>query len=198
MNFTHGRQLEYILVENFYDQKELNLIWKEIEFLKPKLLPPDKTNSAMRGDGTSKKNNEGIFLDDVYANRDVSDILQLNRKLWANEILNYAENISPWWRLLRISNHDNTLLNYYENSGYYEPHTDKAVISAVTVLYKEPCNFTGGELVFPEYNVTINCKSNTLVIFPSVVEHGVKPVKLVKDNIENSGRFSIAQFVWLT
>ena len=193
MNFNHGHPLEYVVIEDFYTEDELVLIWRELEFLAPKLLGPSETRSAHE-DGVYLKHNTGIFLDNVYLNRDVSDILKINRKLWSEEVLNYLETISPWWRLLRATNKDTTLLNYYNNNQYYKPHVDTAVISASSVLCKNENNFTGGEFVFPEYNITIPCKSNSIIIFPSVVQHGVTPIEVLDQSKESTGRYSIAQF----
>lgn len=196
MKINHGHSLEYIVIDDFYNIRELELIWREIKFLTPKLMGPEHTNSATEN-GQLLKKNTGIFLDEVYANRDASDILTLNRKLWSTEIISEVEKISPWWKLLAASNADTTLLNYYQDQEYYKPHTDHAMITAITVLYSDPQNFTGGDFVFADYNITIPCRSNSLIIFPSVVNHGVTPVRLVDETREFSGRYSIAQFVFL-
>lgn len=196
MKINYDHSLEYIVIDDFYNIRELELIWQEIKFLTPKLMAPEHTKSATEN-GQLLKKNTGIFLDDVYANRDTSNILSLNRKLWSPEIINEVEKVSPWWKLLATSNQDTTLLNYYQDQEYYKPHTDCAVITAITVLHSTPCNFTGGDFVFADYTVTIPCRSNSLIIFPSVVNHGVTPVNLIDKSLEFSGRYSIAQFMFL-
>jgi len=197
MKFNHGHPLEYVVIDDFYDESELALIWREIQFLSPKLLSPEHTGSARVHD-RFLKNNSGIFLDEIYADRQVSDILRLGRKLWSPEVIERVEKISPWWNMIMASNQDCTLLSCYKDNEYYEPHSDNAVITAVTVLHSQPSNFSGGDFVFSEYNITIPCRSNSVIIFPSVVRHGVTPVKLINPALENSGRFSLAQFLYLT
>ena len=195
MKLSKPRPLEYVVIDDFYNNDELDLIWREIQFLSSKLLSPERTGSA-RQDGRLLKNNSGIFLDAIYADRNVSDILRLNRKLWAPEIRQEVEKISPWWRLLGASSLDHTLLSYYQDQQYYEPHTDNAVITAVTVLHTDPKNFTGGEFVFPDHDVTIPCKSNSLIIFCSAVKHAVNPVKMLDASLPCSGRYSLAQLLY--
>lgn len=197
MKFKPGHTLEYVVIDDFYNDRELALIWREIHFLSSKLLPPEHTNSAKDEHGCDLKKNSGIFLDKVYQDRDASDILAVNRKLWSPEVIDRVEKISPWWRLLAVSNYDCTLLNYYQDNEYYEPHSDHAVITAVTILHSQPSNFSGGDFVFAEHGITVSCRSNSVIIFPSVVKHGVTPVQLRDSTLENSGRYSLAQFLYL-
>ena len=197
MKFNQGHPLEYVVIDDFYDDRELALIWREINFLSSKLLGPENTNSAQDEHGRYLKKNSGIFLDKIYLDRDASDILSLNRKLWSSEVIERVEKISPWWRLLTASNRDCTLLNYYQDDEYYEPHSDHAVITAVTILHSQPSNFSGGDFVFSEYGITVPCRSNSVIIFPSVAKHGVTPVRLIDPTLENSGRYSLAQFIYL-
>lgn len=67
-----------------YDEKELELIWEELYFLtKPnKLLTPDKFGAAYDGDGNYVTKSHAVELDTVYLNRNISNILSLNRKLF--------------------------------------------------------------------------------------------------------------------
>ena len=77
---------EHVIIENYYDDDELELMWKEIEFLTPRLLDPEFTSTATQN-GLYLKNGSGIFLDEVYKNRNASNILSFNRKLWHPTIL---------------------------------------------------------------------------------------------------------------
>jgi hypothetical protein len=197
MSKSYNKNLEYIILEDFYTETELSLVWKEIDFLSPNLLGPEKTGSATLN-GKFLKNNKGIFLDYVYSYRQVSNILTFNENLWSDAVLDYIEKVSPWWRLLRESNSHYTLLNYYGDNQSYDLHEDKCVLTATVALHSQPRNFTGGDFVFPDHNVTIPCKSNSLIIFPSVVKHAVTPVKIIDPTIPNSGRYSITQFIYLS
>jgi hypothetical protein len=186
---------EHVIIENYYDHDELELMWKEIEFLTPNLLNPEFTNSATEN-GSSLKQGKGIFLEDVYKNRNLSYILRFNRKLWHPTILHELEKISPWWKSIRLCNKDYTLLNYYQNESFYKPHTDNSVITAISVLYKDEKNFDGGDLIFSEYNLTIPKLSNSLIIFPSQVFHSVSDIQM-KNEGNFGGRYSMAQFLYI-
>lgn len=189
---------EYMLVENFYDEQELQLIWKEIDFLSDKLLSHEETSPARDSEGKSLKKNKGLFLDDVYVNRDTSSILSLNRKLWCPELIESYEANSYWWSYVVECNRDRTLLNRYNTECYYKPHRDKAIFTAVTVLYKEPANFIGGDFTFSDYEITIPKQNNLVIIFPSVTNHSVEPVTMIQEGLENSERFSISQFIYIS
>jgi hypothetical protein len=193
----YQKPFDYIVINNFYTKEELQLIWKELEFLTPKLKDPTHTASATEN-GQSLKNNTGVFLDEVYSDRSMSDILSLNRKLWHPEIISHFDKAeSPWWRIMGQCNQDATLLNYYENNNEYKPHQDSAIITAVTILYKEPAQFTGGDFEFSDYNLKIPKQSNMMILFPSSVNHRVTNV-YSESLIPFSGRYSLAQFIFLS
>lgn len=194
---VHKVPFDYIVVEDMYDRCELDLIWQELLFLTPSFLPPDKTGAARNSTREIKKQGSGIFLDSFYSDRNLSNILRLNRKLWSPKILQPAIASSPWWSLLRSCNKDATLLNHYLENEYYGPHEDMSMISAVTILYKEDSKFSGGNFVFTDYDITVPKQSNLTVIFPGPIMHQVTPVQILP-NGNFSGRYSIAQFLLLT
>jgi hypothetical protein len=117
---------EHVVVDDLFTEEELVLIWREIDFLDNKLLPPKDTGSAKDEKENSLKSNKGIFLDDIYTpkGREVSDILRINRKVFHEDIITAAINLHPFYGSLRQTNHDGTLISYYENSEYYAPHKD--------------------------------------------------------------------------
>lgn len=186
---------EHVIIENYYDDDELELMWKEIEFLTPRLLDPQFTSTATQN-GLYLKNGSGIFLDEVYKNRNASNILSFNRKLWHPTILQELEKISPWWNLIRMANKDYTLMNYYQDDCYYKPHKDYSVITAISVIYKDDNSFDGGDLVFSDYNITLPKKSNTIIIFPGQVTHAVTDITM-KTSVPFNGRYSLAQFLYV-
>lgn len=186
---------EHVVIENYYDNDELELMWKEMEFLTPKLLDPEYTNAA-RKEGSLLKNGTGVFLDEVYKDRNISNILSFNRKLWHPTILQELEKISPWWNLIRICNKDYTLLNYYQDGCYYKSHKDHAIINAISIIYKDDNHFDGGDIVFSDYDITLPKKSNTLILFPSQINHAVTDIKM-KTNLSFAGRYSMAQFLYV-
>lgn len=185
-----------VIVENFYTENELNLIWRELDFLadKKKLLPPNQTESAVK-DGELLKSNFGIFLDSVYLARNISDILQINRKIFSEEIANALIKINPIFRTIKTSDSDMTLISYYENGGNYFEHFDLATLTILTYFYREPKKFDGGELLIKDYDLKITPENNMTVIFPGCFYHEVTEVVMSEYEFGKYGRYCMSQFI---
>ena len=57
-----GTEVPFIVLDNFYDEKELQLIWEELEFLNSpeKLLLPEESGSAKTKDGKI------VLIDEIH------------------------------------------------------------------------------------------------------------------------------------
>jgi Rps23 Pro-64 3,4-dihydroxylase Tpa1-like proline 4-hydroxylase len=176
-------------------------MWRETEFLFDKLGDPNATNAALEEDGeTRKKSGKGAFLDSVYSRREYSDLLNITRKIFHDEeirkLLISAK--IPYFNLFMHCNWDSTLIQYYEDGDYYKQHDDSSIFTAIYTFYKEPKKFEGGDLYFEEYNYTLPVRNNQLILFPSIVSHGVTEVTMKQPGYMN-GRFSIANLIlWKT
>jgi hypothetical protein len=97
---------------------------------------------------------------------------------------------------LEISNVDTTLVQYYENNDYYKLHSDHATLTAIFWMYDSPKKFVGGNFQF-ENGPAIECFTNRMLIFPSILKHEVEETKIVTEELKNQnyGRFSISQFI---
>ena len=192
----------HLIIENFYNEEELELIWEELNFYtKPnKLLPAEKYGGVV--DFTESK---GLVLDNLYKNykdsgknyRNISNILTVNRKLFNEEaILDVFSEIHDCCSIANQSNEDITKVRYYHNGEGYKPHTDKAFqFLAFSYFYKEPKKFSGGELFFPKYDYEYSCDNNSMIIFPGWVEHGVREVTISdSEYFEGYGRYAITSF----
>lgn len=192
---TSEKPFPYLLIRDFYDEKELALIWQELEFLtyKTKFDPPAKTGQRDPG----AKKNSGVFLDEVYMERRFSNILKVNRKLFSAQIMKMYSELHFTYESIMHVNRDTTLISYYENAAYYKPHHDQAAITALTWFFKEPKQFSGGELVFTAYNEKIEVKNNCLLVFPSCVRHEVTPIKMEGSptGFSGLGRYCMSQFM---
>jgi hypothetical protein len=180
-------------VDNMYSEDEVKDIMHELNFLAKhnKMLPPEKTASAEL-DGELRKQNLALFLDFVYSDRNTSDILRINRKLYSLNI----DTVDPTFKMLRNATLDTTLISYYENSDYYKAHTDNAMLTALTYFYEEPKRFTGGELYLPEYDITLECVHNRTYLVPSLVEHEAKEICMAEEYVgKGLGRFCMAQLL---
>ena len=186
----------YLKIENMYSEEELELIAEELKFLTypEKLDEPLFTGSA-KEEGKVIKENKGLFLDNIYKKREISNILKINRKLFSLEYMDSYANLSFGYKSIKECNHDATLISYYENGGYYKPHKDISTHTAVTWFFREPKLFTGGDFYFTEYKEKIEIKHNMTVMFPSFVLHSVDEVSMPKDLPPGFGRYSMTQFI---
>ena len=192
----YNEPFPYILIDDFYNQSELDGIWEELDYLcHPKRMGRSSIErGAATMDGQSLKNAWDMFLDCFFTSRDFSNILEINRKLIDQEIFKKH----PHWLFNHVSalNEDNTLIMYYENNDEYKPHRDLARLTCLTWFYREPKKFTGGNLKFPRFDMEIECKHNRVIVFPSSIQHGVDKVGMEeKDMGKKLGRFTMTQFL---
>jgi len=183
----------FLKIDNLYDEDELELIWQELNFLTPKLENPENTGTAKDNESKSLKNNSGVLLDDIYQKRNISNILSINPKLFSPEIINVFSELSFGYQNIKKTNYDRTLISYYEDGGYYKPHEDTAIYTAITWFFKEPKAFTGGDFYFTDYDLKIEIQNNMTVLFPSFVKHSVDEVILENNNLISYGRYSMVQ-----
>ena len=185
---------EFILIDNTYTEEELRLIFLELDFwtLSGNLMGPEHTGTALFGDGTVKKKNQGAFFDDIYTDRSYSNLLKLNRKLFRIML----DKPSAVLNTLREATEDRTLVSYYENESEYKSHKDASQLTAVTYLYHQPKAFDGGDLILTEYGYAFEPWFNRTYIFSSVVEHEVTPIIMRPEDCgKGLGRYCISSFI---
>lgn len=193
------KDLPVVVIDELYNEEALEKIWHELTFVSKgdKLKSPSETGSATDDSGELLKKNKAIGLDNIYAIREVSDILTENRVIWDLELVNQLMDHHAFFRYLRWSNMDSTLISYYEDSDYYSPHRDDAIITALTWFYQTPKQFNGGDLTI-EDTLKIECRHNRCVLFPSMLYHGVDSISLDKSlQGKNFGRYAMSQFITL-
>jgi hypothetical protein len=186
----------YHIIEDFYNPEELKLIWRELEYLNPKLHYPENTATAInRNTGEYLKNGTGIHVYN-YIDYYFSDIGKANRKIFDHDVIDKFIDINPLFRGIAMSNHDTILVNYYKNKGYYKSHTDHSLFTALSFHYKEPKKFSGGDLILTDFDLKIKIKNNMLLIFPGVYKHEATEIIMDdKDLNQGFGRYSIATFI---
>jgi len=189
------KPFHYILFEDFYEEQELSEILDELAYINRPgiLLPPEQTEGAM-ANGVMQKANSGVFLDHLYAgNRGLSFILKNNRKIFSPEVLNHPE---LWYFKHLSAQKDFTLISYYGEGDYYNPHIDPTAATALTWFFEKPKKFTGGDLFFPDYDLYVECKTNCGILFPGQIRHGVTPVCMTNSSEnQKSGRYAMSQFL---
>lgn len=194
-------KLPVIIIDDFYDPKACERIWQELCFLsnhESKFKTPDQSGGAWKMVGEEKvylKQNKCIFLDQTYLDRSISNILTENRKIFSEEVTDKLESYNQFFKYVRMANADRTLMSYYEDSDYYEPHIDNATITVISWFFKNPKAFQGGDLMI-ENQIKVECIHNRTVVIPSVLHHAVDPIKIDKNLVgENCGRYAISQFM---
>tara|TARA_B100000424_G_C22903102_1_gene480322 strand:- start:41 stop:661 length:621 start_codon:yes stop_codon:yes gene_type:complete len=192
---TYENPFPHFIINDFYDDVELKLIWEELDFY----TKDGKLFEAKDFGGVvDKTNSKAIWLDKVYRDkyRNLSNILTVNRKIFDHRILDAFSDIHDCCSIARYCNFDQTKVRYYHDNQYYEPHIDKTVqFLAFSYFYREPKKFKGGELIFPKYNYSFSCENNSIIMFPGWVEHGVSKVTIENsDYFEGCGRYAITSF----
>jgi Rps23 Pro-64 3,4-dihydroxylase Tpa1-like proline 4-hydroxylase len=193
----------HAIIDDFYDEKELALIWQELDFY----TSPGKFDDAILTGGAKDQftqeplpKHSGLQLDDLYGNkRNISNILTCNRKVFKKEILEAFASLSPLIWDAKMVNYDTTIVKYYEDGEYYKPHRDNPRFTCLTYLYKEPKAFTGGDLHFHQFDYTIPIVNNRLIFFTGCIEHASVDIVMNKEynnsKMSGFGKYTITQFL---
>jgi hypothetical protein len=192
----------HAIIRNFYTEKELSLIWRELDFYTSPVKLVDSQALGGAIDNLTKlplSKHYGVDLDFIYEKkREMSDILTLNRKVFDASVTNTICQLSPLvWDLKQV-NVDWTKVKYYEDGEFYQAHKDAARFTFLTYLYKEPKAFTGGDLHFEEFNYTIPIENNMVVFMKGCIKHASTELKMndyVTEKFSGYGKYTIAQFL---
>ena len=177
----------HVLLKDFYTPAEMKTVMIEKRKLDPHLLPPDMTGSARHSEtGRPMKWNNGLFLSHAMPN---SEIVSLARRHIFQELVSQID-CSWWTEVWERNNKENWLISRYSNGQYYNSHTDHSQHTMLVWFNEEPKRFTGGDLIFTDYNLTIPCVNNTGIIFPGPLRHEVPPVT-------GEGRYCLTLFTGL-
>jgi len=188
----------FVLVQNVFDENELDSIHKELDFLQSRenlWLDPKDSGAAKDLENMPLKKNKGIWVNSIYANPEASAILTNNMKLYNSGVAQQIAMEHSWFEYFLHNAEFTTLLSYYEDSDHYKPHRDHAVLTTLTWLYKEPKKFEGGDLILND-EATVACTNNMTLIIPSTCMHEVTPILLEEEaRGQGLGRYTITTFI---
>ena len=196
-----GEGYFFLRIDNFLKLNELSEVWEEIKFFSYRSKLKTNTHSAKFSEtGELKSNKIGVWLDDIFTDRKYSNFFKYYKKWITPEAFGILVKTNLFWRELAFCEFDRTLFSCYENETYYRVHQDTTRITQIYYTFKEPKKFTGGQIVFTDFNYLQEIENNMLIVFPSWFNHEVKPVLLnektpsEQDKLECNGRYSFTTF----
>jgi hypothetical protein len=112
-------------------------------------------------------------------------------KFWGKdtmELFNQIPEEHSWWKhCFWRQNSQSYMVSEYSHGDSYPSHWDNSFFTILLWFYPEPKPFSGGELTFTDYDVTLECKNNTGVIFFGPEKHEVSEV-------QGNGRYTLTIF----
>ena len=192
----------FLVIDNWYDKETEKSVWSELDFLstknKKEQLRAENTIVARKEDGTTLGKSYRWYPDAIYTEegRAYSPITQSKNLFRTEEFHEIIGHITPQCRSFTATDFDTSIVSYYEDNDYYEPHHDKFMWTSLTWFYREPKKFTGGNLKFTEPNYEINVKHNRMLMFPCYYLHEVLPIKTKKFKEMGNGRYTITHFFY--
>ena len=186
-----------VLLENFFTEEEYETMWSELEFLCEDDMLVDSRNAGGAKDpetGQLLRVNRGVPIESVM-DAGNSDIVRLTRLIFEKQVVENLCSIHEMYHYLSYPTKEFNLVNHYMGGHKYDYHRDSCVITAITLFWKQPKLFTGGDLSFKF--VTPNMKPRDVLLFPSYLLHAVSDVQL-NDGVEPenmNGRISVSKFI---
>lgn len=178
----------HVLLRDIYTKGEWETCMREFHKLDPHLLPPEYSGSARhKKTGQTLKWNSGMFLTEMYPN---AECIPLTRRHITQQLTDQID--CTWWvSQWESQNTQRWMLSRYVDGQYYNAHKDASLFTVLTWFHHTPKPFTGGDLIFPDYNnYTIPCNNNTGIIFYGPLRHEVPPIK-------GTGRYCLTCFATL-
>lgn len=192
---SYGNDIPILVFKQVFEDNIIFTMLKEIETIIQKNLLKSGQHTASAIDHSGQyKSNVGIFLDELYENRrHESEILTIHNNI-VNVMFNtHLLNRNIVFKYFNHTQSHHTLVSAYLDGGSYFTHTDESVLTSVTFLWNQPKKFSGGSLLFKDYDILFEPDLGDVVIFPGFCSHEVNEVTLAENNLLNA-RYSVSQF----
>ena len=193
----HNEQIPFVVVDSLYNNEEESEIMMELDYLSHsrRLIPPFEDGLAATRNNKNIKNVGCLYLDHFFGNRDTSSILSITEKLFFDDS-SLINNHPHWYFDATDINSHFTHMLYYENTNEYPPHNDTCRMTALTYFYKKPKSFSGGNLLFSDFDIEVECLNNRTIIFPSILQHASTPIIMNEEHQNKKlGKYCITQFL---
>ena len=175
------------IIDDYFSQQELYSISKELD----DLYDSEKLVYVSNKWSDDPQKVRSVGLDQLYeGKRTESTILNCTRKILSGGGV-LLKSSSSWFFKDFECDRDRTILSSFRDGDCWGPHKDPSIITAVCFLYDSPKTFTGGELIFPDYEVGVEPFGNRIALFPSFINHEITPVKV--DN--GRGLITLTQYL---
>jgi Rps23 Pro-64 3,4-dihydroxylase Tpa1-like proline 4-hydroxylase len=199
--FIENPAFPFIVIDEFYDKKEEELIWQELEFYSGKYINADHDTTGNRSEdcetGKVHSSSNRIYLDQIYNqdSRYISNILNVYGKITSEDVMKVVRDNMPTAPILEMSNYDLSQISYYDSGDFYDDHVDFYGYTVLVWFFKEPKRFSGGDFMILGPNKLIECKHNRLVMIPSYYTHSVTPIIMEKIyRNKGLGRYTLTHF----
>lgn len=189
--------LKYYTIKNVFNENEIDGFYEIFYKLKPHLLPPELSGSAFSENLKPIKSNSSIFTNQITPYpaifSDFEKKFGFHRSIFVNLLgKNNQDNI--YSLLLNNINSFNSLISYYnKNNDNYRSHFDNSIMTCLIWMNEKDRNYSGGDLHFPDYDITIESDENTGILFPSCVKHKVTNIRIINP-LKNKGRITYTTF----
>jgi hypothetical protein len=189
----HNEPFPYLIVDDYYDPLVEKEVFRELSLIEKRLHHDGKV-------GYLNKHRLCVFMGEMYGEDEPhqSIVFRANHNIIPMIFERYRgvkEYKDNWFFYGLRCDKLATLFSYYENNTYYESHADASFFTGLTWMYHRPRKFEGGDLIFTDYDVTIECVHNRTIFFPGIVNHSVTEVLMKpEDEGKGLGRWCISNF----
>jgi len=198
------KEFPYLLIDNFFEKKELSQIWNEINYLynNKYFFESSRDKNSGHNNNEPLAKNSRCYPNQVltYGQIQKSFLFNYVKKIQNKNFHKLVEetfknsNYALYKTFLGL-NRSNLVINHYDNNEEYKEHFDQFQFSMITWLHEEPKNYKGGDFILTKNNRKIESLNNRCILFPGFYYHKVEPIKYLK-NKNVKGRFSINRFFY--
>ena len=183
---VYNYPVPFCVIRDCFSQEVVQKIKEELTAIRPELLDRSQTASARTFDGKLSAKRRGIFLTECDRLKVNTILTKPFENLQNPGFIEMASQKGAWFiNYLRTPYTTSTLVSLFEDGDEYKYHTDLSTLSVIYYVFEG--EFEGGDFFLDQVKVPID--NNSLIIFPSCVQHRVTQL------VGPGSRWSITTFV---